>query len=209
MARLTINTGTAGNPATGDSLRGAFTKVNTNFEEIYSLIGDGSTGLITTSVTNGDLKIQPNGTGVVEVDQLQINGASLTPIVTNGSITLQGNGTGTVVLNDNTSVQGTLGVSGNVTFDGLVHNLGNFRLSGNNLSVTSSNDDLKLSASGTGNVVVADDRIVINTSKTPTAIGTAGDVAGSISWDGTNLYVCTADYNGSTAVWKKLVLQAI
>jgi hypothetical protein len=66
MARLTINTGTAGNPATGDSLRGAFTKVNTNFEEVFSLIGDGSTGLITTSVTNGDLKIQPNGTGICQ-----------------------------------------------------------------------------------------------------------------------------------------------
>jgi hypothetical protein len=96
MARLTINTGTAGNPATGDSLRGAFTKVNTNFEEVYSLIGDGSTGLITTSVTNGDLKIQPNGTGVVEVDQLQINGDDITSIVTNGSVNITGNGTGTV-----------------------------------------------------------------------------------------------------------------
>ena len=153
MARLNIDIGTAGNPATGDSLRGAFTKVNTNFSEIYSLIGDGSTGLITTAVTNGDLKIQPNGTGVVEVDQLQIDGTTISPIVTNGSL--------------------TLGVN------------------------------------GTGQVVVADDRIVINTSKTPTAIGTSGDVAGSISWDGTNLYICTANYDGSTAVWKKLVLQSI
>ena len=153
MARLNIDTGTAGNPATGDSLRGAFTKVNTNFEEVYSLIGDGSTGLITTSITNGDLKIQPNGTGIVEVDQLQINNTTITPITTNAGITLAVN--------------------------------------------------------GTGQIVVADDRLVINTSKTPTAIGTSGDVAGSISWDGTNLYVCTADYNGSTAVWKKLVLQAI
>jgi len=153
MARLNIDTGTAGNPATGDSLRGAFTKVNTNFEEVYQLVGDGSTGLLTTSVTNGDIKVQPNGTGVVEIDKLQIADTTITPITTNASL--------------------TLGVN------------------------------------GTGQVIVADDRIVINTSKTPTAIGTSGDVAGSISWDGTNLYVCTANYNGSTAVWKKLVLQAI
>ena len=153
MARLNIDIGTAGNPATGDSLRGAFTKVNTNFEEVYQLVGDGSTGLLTTSVTNGDIKVQPNGTGVVEIDKLQIADTTITPITTNGSL--------------------TLGVN------------------------------------GTGQVIVADDRLVINTSKTPTAIGTSGDVAGSISWDGTNLYVCTANYNGSTAVWKKLVLQAI
>ena len=62
---------------------------------------------------------------------------------------------------------------------------------------------------GTGNVVVNDDRIIINTTKTATGIGNAGDRAGSISYDGTNLYVCTANYDGSTAVWKKLVLQAI
>lgn len=36
MARLTIDTGTLGNTATGDTLRGAFTKVNTNFEELFA-----------------------------------------------------------------------------------------------------------------------------------------------------------------------------
>jgi chromosome segregation ATPase len=39
MGRLTIDTGTLGNTATGDSLRGAFTKVNANFEEIYNELG--------------------------------------------------------------------------------------------------------------------------------------------------------------------------
>jgi hypothetical protein len=153
MSRLTIDTGTAGNPATGDSLRGAFTKVNSNFEEIYQLVGDGPTGLLTTSITNGDIKIQPNGTGNVEIDLLQVSDTTITPLATNAGLTLAVN--------------------------------------------------------GTGQVVVADDRIVINTSKTATGIGESGDVAGSISWDGTNLYVCTANYDGSTAVWKKLVLQAI
>ena len=52
MARLNIDTGTAGNPATGDTLRTAMTKANNNFEEVYQLVGDGSTGLITTSITN-------------------------------------------------------------------------------------------------------------------------------------------------------------
>ena len=35
MARLNIDTGTVGNPATGDTLRTAMTKINTNFEEVY------------------------------------------------------------------------------------------------------------------------------------------------------------------------------
>jgi hypothetical protein len=45
--------------------------------------------------------------------------------------------------------------------------------------------------------------------RTATATGQAGDAAGDICADATNLYVCTASYDGSTAVWKKLVLQAI
>jgi len=85
MARLTIDTGTAGNPATGDSLRGAFTKVNTNFTELYAR----------------------------------------------------------------------------------------------------------------------------STAKTPEAIGAEGDVAGQLAYDTTNLYVCVANYDGSTIIWKKLVLQSI
>ena len=153
MTRLTIDTGTAGNPATGDTLRTAMTKINNNFIDVYGLVGDPSTGLLTNSTTNGDIKVQPNGTGIVEIDQLQINNSTITPLITNG--------------------------------------------------------DLTLGVNGTGQVVVADDRIVINTTKTATAIGSAGDVAGSIAWDATNLYVCTANYDGSTAVWKKLVLQAI
>jgi len=115
MSRITIDTGTAGNPATGDSLRTAFGKVNSNFAELYS-------GSITTETTNANLT---------------------------------------------------------------------------------------LSANGTGQIVINSDRVVVSTSKTATAIGVSGDVAGSISWDGTNLYVCTANYDGSTAVWKKLILQAI
>jgi hypothetical protein len=45
--------------------------------------------------------------------------------------------------------------------------------------------------------------------RTATATGQAGDVAGMTCADGTNLYVCTGTYDGSTVIWKKLVLQAI
>ena len=151
MARLTIDTGTAGNPATGDTLRGAMTKINSNFEQLFST--NLGSGVLTNSTTNGNVVIQPNGTGIIEVDQLQINNSTITPISTNA--------------------------------------------------------DLTLGVNGTGNIVVNDDRIIINTSKTATGVGSSGDRAGSISWDGTNLYVCTANYDGVTAIWKKLVSQAI
>lgn len=59
MARLTIDTGTAGNTATGDSIRGAFTKVNTNFEELYRPAG-------TATISSGVLDIDFSK-GIIEV----------------------------------------------------------------------------------------------------------------------------------------------
>lgn len=38
MARQTINTGTAANDGTGDALRTAFDKCNSNFQELYSRV---------------------------------------------------------------------------------------------------------------------------------------------------------------------------
>ena len=96
MARLNIDTGIEGNSATGDNLRTAMNKINTNFEDVYAIIGDPSTGLLTTEITNGDIKVQPNGTGVVEIDQLQITDDDITSLITNGTVAITGNGTGGV-----------------------------------------------------------------------------------------------------------------
>lgn len=40
--------------------------------------------------------------------------------------------------------------------------------------------------------------------RTPVAIGRPGDVAGMIAVDSTYIYVCAANYDGSTAIWKRL-----
>lgn len=39
MAKQIINTGTSANSRNGDSIRSAFTKVNANFDELYSAMG--------------------------------------------------------------------------------------------------------------------------------------------------------------------------
>jgi hypothetical protein len=43
MAKQTVNIGVEGNDATGDSIRDAFSKVNTNFSELYAVFGQGGT----------------------------------------------------------------------------------------------------------------------------------------------------------------------
>jgi len=132
MGQLTIDTGTAGNPATGDTLRTAMTKVNTNFTEVYaSLAGAGLGGNLTTPFTNGDLVIQPNGTGSIEIDQLKIDSSAITSIGTNSDITITPNGTGNIVLDAIT-------------------------LADNKITTNRSNDNLILAANGTGGIVVAE-----------------------------------------------------
>jgi len=112
MARINIDIGVLGNPATGDTLRTAMTKINTNFTEVYSLVRDGSSGLIATDVTNGDLKLQANGTGAIEIDTLSITNSTITSITTNSDITLTPNGTGNVVLGNFTfNADQTVGAS--------------------------------------------------------------------------------------------------
>ena len=36
--------------------------------------------------------------------------------------------------------------------------------------------------------------------------GSAGDADGMISWDDNYIYICTADYDGATAIWKRVAL---
>ena len=128
MAKQTINIGSSANDGTGDQLRTAFDKVNDNFDEVYTAGPVGSniavaTNTISSSNTNGNIILDPNGTG-----RVQVTGETLT----------------------------------------------------------------------------------ISVSRTPaSAVGASGDVAGMIAWDSSFIYVCTADYDGSTSIWKKATLASL
>lgn len=56
MAKLTINRGTNSNDGTGDSLRDGADKINSNFSEVYSILGDGN-NLLTRDIDFGENKI--------------------------------------------------------------------------------------------------------------------------------------------------------
>ena len=51
MAKQTINIGSAANDGTGDTLRDGADKINDNTNELYSLLGDGSTLSITGDIS--------------------------------------------------------------------------------------------------------------------------------------------------------------
>jgi len=60
MAKAVISTGSAANDGTGDTLRGAATKINANFTELYNQLGNDGNNL-SQKISLRD----SNGTGVV------------------------------------------------------------------------------------------------------------------------------------------------
>lgn len=122
MSKQTINIGAAPNDGNGDPLRTAFSKTNSNFDEVY--------------------------------------------------------------------VAGPVG--------------SNLRVADNSITSTNTDGNIILDPNGNGLVVVSVDNVVISSSKTPaTAVGATGDTTGMVAWDASFIYVCVADYDGSTNIWRR------
>ena len=70
MTKSVINLGTSPNDRTGDTLRDAGTKVNSNFSELYTALGNGTTlGIAVTGATTGQV-LKHNGTTFVPASDL-------------------------------------------------------------------------------------------------------------------------------------------
>ena len=83
MAKQSLGLGTAANDNTGDTLRAGGDKINDNFNEIYSAIGNGTNLSISlTNPANGQV-LRYNGTSFIPSDYssltsaLDVNGNSI------------------------------------------------------------------------------------------------------------------------------------
>ena len=81
MAKLGINTGSNADDGTGDSLRVGAGKINSNFNEVYSLLtGAGNNGTtllscIVTSITAGsNITLSGGPTGAIEITAAALTG---------------------------------------------------------------------------------------------------------------------------------------
>ena len=190
MSRITIDTGTAGNAATGDSLRTAFTKVNTNFAELYAELGGDSldaisftNNTISTDITNANLILTGNGTGGVIIEDIEITGSTVNVLTTNNNLTLNTNGTGKVVINGLSfpTTDGTAGQvlrtdgAGNLSFTAV--DPGAITIVGDDSSGTAVNigETFKIAGSGTVTTSVSGDTITITGSASAQGITFVGD----------------------------------
>ena len=147
MTQLILNVGQNANDGTGDTLRDAMIKVNTNFTEVYTSAGFDLTTIAVTgneiraTRTNDDIVFKPSGSGAVVFPAITINGNNIEGTRSNENINLLPAGTGSVVLggikiagttlssddsstiniNEGLVVDGTMTVSGTTTFLGAIN----------------------------------------------------------------------------------------
>lgn len=103
MAKQSLNIGSIANDGTGDSLRSGATKLNANYTEIYSAIGNGS--VLTVNVTGAQQGqvLRWNGSSFIAQDYgsltstLDVNNYKIISS-NNGNINLDPAGTGDVIL---------------------------------------------------------------------------------------------------------------
>ena len=153
MPRLIIDIGSNANDGTGDTLRAAMEKVNTNFSELYNetAVDSGITisgNNISANRSNDDLNLIASGTGSVTANKLlidnniQITDNKITTTVTNSDLQLDASGTGSVVMGD-------------------------ISIKDNTISTNISNANLEIAGNGSGTVLLSGFAF-------PTADGTSG-----------------------------------
>ena len=124
MTKQTINRGSAANDGTGDNLRAGAAKVNENFDELYNVLGDGTTlqpgDYITTSSTSivTNKTIDGNNNTITNIPNsalASIGNAKLT----NSTITITGDGaqTSDIDLGDTITIEGGTGITTSVSAD--------------------------------------------------------------------------------------------
>lgn len=119
MAKQLLALGNAPNDNTGDTLRNGGDKINDNFNEIYTAIGNGSAIQVTIANANNGQVLRYNGSNFVAADynqltsNLDVNSNSIISS-SNGNVSLTPNGTGSVVIT-NGSVTNTFdGATGEI-----------------------------------------------------------------------------------------------
>jgi len=191
MAKLSINRGSVANDGTGDNLRAGANKVNLNFDEIYTAIGDGTnlsanikvkddTSTVATINAKGDTLGILGGTGITSTVSgsnvtLAVDGtiltASGTTTLTNKDLTSGTNTFPTLTLRDSSSTTDTVSLGETINFLGTTNEI--------EASVTNNTVTIGLP----DNVTIAGNLTVQGT--TTTINSTTIDVTNSFTFEGT------------------------
>jgi len=208
MAKLTVNIGTTANDRTGDNLRTAFTKINTNFTEVYNDVENLTSRLVVVEGSGQTGGLQGNtlisnvqGSIIAEDSTILVNAANntlqgdLTGDVT-GSIkgNVFGEDSSLIVDADNNTV--TADLTGNVTGD----------VTGNVTGNVTGDVTGNLTGDVVGSVFGQDSTLIVDATNNTLSGNLTGDVVGNVTGDvtgnitssGTNTFTGTVSFTGAT-----------
>ena len=202
MAKQTVNLGSSANDGTGDPLRTAFDKINDNFNELYSVTGAGSSNnvqisgnSIQSTDTNGNITLDPNGTGRVVV--ATASELRFTDHTDNGIAFVDADG----------DVQ----FSNELTYDATTNTatIEDITIKANTISSQNSNQNIVLDPSGTG-LVNVNSALTVGTNLTVTGTSTLGGIIvndNRITTDNTNENIAI-DPSGTGTLNLQIPIQA-
>ena len=121
MAKQSLSLGTIANDNTGDTLRAGGDKINDNFTEVYSALGNGTTLTVNTTNPATGQVLRYNGSTFLPSDytnltaNLDVNGSSIIS-TSNGNINIATNGTGNLTLGVGGITNSFNGTTGDIDF---------------------------------------------------------------------------------------------
>ena len=142
MAINLINRGSVANDGTGDNLRAGAEKVNANFTEIYTAIGDGTT-------INGTIKIADDSSTIATIsangETLRLlGGTGITSTISGNDLTIAVDGT--IITGSSTTTLTNKTINGP---DNTITNIGNSSLSNSSITVSDGSNTSPVSLGGT------------------------------------------------------------
>jgi len=183
MAQTTINVGSNANDGTGDDLRSAFISVNANFTELYaaspvtssiSLAGN----TISTNASNANLKLIASGTGVIELEGIQIRDNHIEGIRSNEDLIISASGTGNIIVGA-IRINGTTLSADDSSSIKINETLQVNTISSDDSSAVTVSDNLNIS--GTLSVDTIDTNTISSNDSTAIQISDALNVSGTLS----------------------------
>lgn len=212
MTKLTINVGAQQNDGTGDPIRLAFTKINSNFSEVYTAL-DGK-AVFPSQVNRAGKYLKTDG-GTTSFENIDYNELTNKPSIPAAQVNSDWNSsTGVSAILNKPQLAG-VATSGNYNDLTNKPNLASVATSGSYLDLLylpalfsgNYNDLTNKPTIFSGSYADLTNKPIV--SAPANNYGANGDKAGMIAFDSNYIYYCTADYvDDNTSIWKRVELVA-